>query len=86
MQRKLPPKKRDRRRAANGTAAGSSVPDQVHMIFTETNATCDDGPGMAASCVYIKCLYLDMRKHDSAVKLLYWKHSRISHSRRLRVV
>lgn len=49
------------------------------MIFTEANKTertCDGGPGVAASCVYIKCLYLEMRTHDSAVKLLYWKHSK----------
>lgn len=40
----------------------------------KTQKTCDDCWGIAVSSVYIKCLYLQMRIHDSAVKLLYWKH------------
>lgn len=40
----------------------------------KTEKTCEDYRGSAASFVYIKCLYLQMRIHDSAVKILYWKH------------
>lgn len=40
----------------------------------KTGKTCDDCRGIAASFVYIKCLYLQMRIHDSAAKLLYWNH------------
>lgn len=50
-----------RQRAANRTAAGSNVPDKVHMIFTEERRTCDAGPGIAASCSCTKCLYSEMK-------------------------
>lgn len=64
------PQIRGRQQAANGTAAGSSGPDKVHS----GKYNWENYQGIAARFVYIKCLYLQMRTHDSALKILYWKH------------
>lgn len=41
-------------RVFSWTAAGSSVPDERHMIVAKETGTCDAGPGIAASCLLTK--------------------------------
>lgn len=53
-----PPPKWDRQRAANRTAAGSSGPDKMHIIFTEANKTCDGCPD-SEFCIYEMSLFRD---------------------------